>query len=75
MSARVPSDLDKQLSAFLKAEMKRRDISYAQMGKLLKLSKSTCQRLISCESSATLQVLSQIRRTLKVTFADIFPGK
>jgi len=75
MSARVPSDLDKQLSTFLKAEMSGRDLSYAELGKLLKLSKSTCQRLISCESSATFQVLSQIRRALKVTFAEIFPGK
>jgi hypothetical protein len=75
MSARVPSDLDKQLAAFLRAEMKRRDMSYVELGALLGISKSTCHRLISCESSATLQLLSQIRRALRVSVTEIFPGK
>jgi transcriptional regulator with XRE-family HTH domain len=74
MSSRAPSDLDRKLAAFLKAEMTRRELSYSEFGSLLGVSKSTCQRLVACESSATLQLLSQIRRVLKVSVTDIFRG-
>lgn len=75
MSTRTPSDLDKLLGEFLQAEMDKREMSYAKFAKFLGISKSTCQRLMQCDSSATLQLLAKIRRKLRVSTADIFQGK
>ncbi len=72
MSTRVPSQLDKELGTFLKAQMRERDWSYERMGKEIGVSASTVHRLVSGDRSATLFLLARVKKALSVSLSDIF---
>lgn len=72
MSSRVPSRLDRELAAFLKARMEEAGWSYAKMGQVIGVSGSTVHRIIAGDRSVTLFLLAQIQKTLSVSLSDIF---
>lgn len=66
----APTELDKQLAAFLKAQ--RGEMSFAQFSRKTGLPASTLFRLERCEQSITLGRLHGLMKRLKVTLNEIF---
>jgi DNA-binding XRE family transcriptional regulator len=67
-----PNILERQLAQFLKG--RRQDETYAVFAKRVGLPPSTLFRLENCEQSASLKLIHQIAKRLKVSLADIFKG-
>jgi DNA-binding XRE family transcriptional regulator len=68
-----PNKLEKQLAVFLKA--RRQGKTYAAFAKKLRLPPSTLFRLENCQQSASLKLVHQIAKRLKVALSDIFTGE
>ena len=73
MALRTPSDLDRQLGAFLKATMKKNGWSYNQLSSETAVPKSMLHHLVNGERGASLSLVSRICHNLKVELSDVFP--
>jgi len=66
----MPGILDRKLAEFLEKE--RGDLSYAEFGRKLGLSKTTVYNLEKLWRSASLQTVEQICQKLLVSPSEIF---
>lgn len=73
MSETAPSQLDKELSEFLRKAMLRNNWSYADLSAKTGVSRAMLQRIVTMERFATLNLLARICSGLRVSIADIFP--
>lgn len=73
MAERLPCDLDKELSLFLRKQMTENGWSYAQLEVKTGVKRSMLHNLVNLQRGATLRLTSRIKNNLKVTYADIFP--
>jgi len=67
-----PNPLEKQLAQFLKG--RRQEETYAVFARKVGLPPSTLFRIENCQQSASLKLIHQIMKRLKVAIADIFKG-
>ncbi|HEY8899223.1 MAG TPA: helix-turn-helix transcriptional regulator [Chthoniobacterales bacterium] len=69
----VASQLDRELSEFLRRTMKTNGWSYADLSKRAGVSKAMLQRIVELERFATLNLLARICAKLEVNLSEVFP--
>jgi transcriptional regulator with XRE-family HTH domain len=73
MPQSAPSNLDKELSAFLRNQMRANTWSYSQLSKKTGVSKAMLQRIVELDRFATVNLLARICKRLEVGIDEVFP--